>query len=56
MYWTFSSGSAPNGLQDWKAVVQGWYNEVKDYSRNDVSSLRSVQQQSCPCVLLRITA
>ena len=50
VYMTLSSGVAPNGQQDWKAAVQAWYDEVKDFSRNDITRFRSVTQQSCPCV------
>jgi hypothetical protein len=49
-------GVSANGQQDWKAAIEAWYNEVKDFNRNDINRYRSVQQQGCPCASLRITA
>jgi hypothetical protein len=56
VFQTSSWGARPNGNQDWKAAVQAWYDEVKDYSRNDIKPFRSVQQQSCPCDSLTVAA
>lgn len=33
-------GVSANGQQDWRAAIQAWYNEVKDFSRNDISPFR----------------
>jgi hypothetical protein len=40
VYQSSSKGVSPNGNQDWKAAVQSWYNEVKDFNRNDVSPFK----------------
>jgi len=49
-------GDSANGQQDWRTAIQVWYDEVKDFSRNDINRFRSVQQQGCSCVSLKITA
>lgn len=36
VYQTSTTGTGPNGQQDWKAAVQAWYNEVKDFDRNNI--------------------
>ena len=37
VYETSSKGVPPNGQKDWNAAVQSWYNEVKDFNKNNVS-------------------
>jgi hypothetical protein len=37
VYQTSTKGVAPNGQRDWNVAVQAWYNEVKDFNRNNVS-------------------
>jgi hypothetical protein len=37
VYQSSTKGVGPNGQQDWNAAVQAWYNEVKDFNKNNVS-------------------
>lgn len=36
-----SKGSPETDVQDWNSAVQSWYNEVKDFNKNVVSSFNS---------------
>ncbi|PSN50515.1 hypothetical protein C0J52_14364 [Blattella germanica] len=35
-----SKGSAENGNQDWSKAINKWYNEVGNFSRNDISPFK----------------
>jgi len=37
VYQSSTKGVPPNGQQDWNAAVLSWYNEVKDFSKNNIS-------------------
>ncbi|GFG39604.1 hypothetical protein Cfor_02878, partial [Coptotermes formosanus] len=39
-YQSSSQGTSPNGQSDWRAAVLAWYNEVKDFNRNDISPFK----------------
>jgi hypothetical protein len=34
---TFMTTASPNGLQDWQSAVKAWYDEVKDFSKNNIN-------------------
>jgi len=40
LYLVSSKGISPNGQQDWQAAVNSWYNEVKDFSRNNIAPFK----------------
>jgi hypothetical protein len=42
LYISYSKGSTPNGQQNWAAAVQAWYDEVKDFNKNNVSPFQWV--------------
>jgi hypothetical protein len=29
--------ASPNGQQDWPSAVQAWYDEVQDFSKNNIN-------------------
>jgi hypothetical protein len=37
VYLLSTKGVSPNGLQDWPSAVQAWYDEVKDFSKDNIS-------------------
>jgi hypothetical protein len=36
-YQSSTMGVPPNGQQDWNAPTQAWYNEVKDFSKDNIN-------------------
>ncbi|GFG39137.1 hypothetical protein Cfor_06445, partial [Coptotermes formosanus] len=37
LYISYTKGVTPSGQQNWTVAVQAWYDEVKDFNKNNVS-------------------
>ena len=40
MYISYSKGIATDCTVNWAAAVQAWYDEVKDFNKNDVNTFK----------------